>query len=113
MRSVPHYAVDHAEHDRASARSVSPLANRLRGLATGSLFAGIAAEPYAVYVTGGYRIGDAAPSPTRKTSMTSSTGTHSAARYEPYAARHRSHFFNKRFDLAAMKDVFSPLFIHD
>lgn len=63
VRSVPHYAVDHTEHDRAPARSASPLADCLRSLAEGGSFAVVAAQPYTVYVTGGHPVGDAATAP--------------------------------------------------
>ncbi|MFI0741158.1 hypothetical protein ACH4PU_24200 [Streptomyces sp. NPDC021100] len=63
VRAVPHHAVDHTEHDRDPARSASPLADCLRSLATGDTFAGIAAQPYAVYLTGGLRVRDPASAP--------------------------------------------------
>lgn len=62
VRRVPHHAVDHTEHDRAPARSASPLADCLRSLAAGS-FAEITAEPYTVYVTDGHHFRDAASAP--------------------------------------------------
>ncbi|MCC3769858.1 hypothetical protein [Streptomyces sp. UNOC14_S4] len=63
VRAVPHYAVDHTEHDRGPARSASPLADCLRSLATGGPFAKIAMRPYTVYVTGGQPVGAAATTP--------------------------------------------------
>ncbi|MFI1801237.1 hypothetical protein ACH427_28370 [Streptomyces sp. NPDC020379] len=62
VRTVPHHAVDHTEHDRGPARSADPLADCLRSLTTGS-FAEITAQPYTVYVTGGHLVGDAASAP--------------------------------------------------
>ncbi|RLV04504.1 hypothetical protein CTZ27_11305 [Streptomyces griseocarneus] len=63
VRAVPHHAVDHTEHDRAPARSASPLADCLRSLAADGPFAEIAARPYTVYVTGGHPVGDATSAP--------------------------------------------------
>ncbi|WP_157868531.1 hypothetical protein [Streptomyces caatingaensis] len=63
VRTVPHYAVDHTEHDRAPERSASPLADCLRSLAAGGPLAGIAAAPRTVYVTGGLPVGDAESAP--------------------------------------------------
>ncbi|WKK23414.1 hypothetical protein QZH56_32615 [Streptomyces olivoreticuli] len=63
VRAVPHYAVDHTEHDREPARSVSPLADCLRSLATDGPFAEVAARSHTVYVTGGHPVGDAASAP--------------------------------------------------
>ncbi|MGI5341030.1 hypothetical protein ACQEVS_28340 [Streptomyces sp. CA-181903] len=63
VRTVPHYAVDHTEHDRDPERSASPLADCLRSLATGETFAGITAQPYTVYLTGGLVVGDPASAP--------------------------------------------------
>ncbi|MGK4578780.1 hypothetical protein [Kitasatospora sp. HPMI-4] len=58
VRAVPHHAVDHTEHDRAPGLSSSPLGDCLRSLAAGGPFAEVAAHPHAVYVTGGYPIGE-------------------------------------------------------
>lgn len=63
VRTVPHHAVDHTEHDRAPARSASPLADCLRSLAAGGPFAELTAEPYTVYVAGGHPVDDATPVP--------------------------------------------------
>ncbi|MBC2875618.1 MULTISPECIES: hypothetical protein [Streptomyces] len=67
VRAVPHHAVDHTEHDRDPARSASPLADCLRSLAGGGALAGITAQPYTVYLTGGLTGGlttdDAASAP--------------------------------------------------
>ncbi|EMF01252.1 hypothetical protein J7W19_27375 [Streptomyces mobaraensis NBRC 13819 = DSM 40847] len=63
VRAVPHYAVDHTEHDRDPARSASPLADCLNSLATGGALAEITGRPYTVYLTGGLLLGEAASAP--------------------------------------------------
>ncbi|GAA2266307.1 MULTISPECIES: hypothetical protein [Kitasatospora] len=63
VRSVPHHAVDHTEHDRLPACSASPLRDCLRSLAVDSAFAEVAAHPHTVYLTGGYPIGALSAAP--------------------------------------------------
>ncbi|MEU5424998.1 hypothetical protein AB0H73_05235 [Streptomyces olivoreticuli] len=63
VRAVPHHMADHTEHDRAPARSASPLGDCLHSLATDGSFADIVTQPYTVYVAGGYPIDAAAPIP--------------------------------------------------
>jgi hypothetical protein len=53
MRSVPHLAADHIDHDRPEAGAAACLRDCLADLATNSSLAPVAHEPHTVHLTGG------------------------------------------------------------
>ncbi|MEV8435739.1 hypothetical protein AB0425_00060 [Actinosynnema sp. NPDC051121] len=63
MRSVPHLAADHVEHDRPEAGAVACVRDCLADLAANSSLTPVAHQPHTVHLTGGHRLPDPATSP--------------------------------------------------